>query len=241
MRLDIAIPAYNEEKIIAQSLDKVLSFCAQGFKEHDWAVSLLINGSSDNTEKIARALAQKNPRLKVEVFLKGGRGRTLKQHWLNSEAEVAAYMDSDLAVDLEALPRLLEPLIKKIKDISVGSRFHPKAKVKRSFWREFISRGYSRLVRLVLAQPYKDLQCGFKAVRPQIFRTMAHKINDKGWFFDTELVAWGHYLGLRIAEVPVDWQETRLGKRHTKVNFLKIAREFILPLIRLRRDILINK
>ncbi len=241
MRLDIAIPAYNEEKIISTSLRRVLDFCTKHLHNHEWTLSVLINGTSDSSVALANKLALTNSQLKVVVFPEGGRGQALKRHWLSTEAAIAAYMDIDLAVELEALPRLLAPLINGSSDISIGSRFHPEAKVTRSWFRELSSRTYSFLTRLILKQPYKDLQCGFKAVATDAFKKISHTINNTAWFFDTELIAHGHNLGLRISEIPVDWQETRFMKRPTKVNFLKITRDFILPLLRLRRDIISTK
>jgi len=238
MRLDIAIPAYNEEGIITSSLKRVLDFCSVHLADYDWKLSVLINGSSDSSAKLAHELALNNPRLRVAIFPEGGRGRTLKKHWLATDAEILSYMDIDLAVDLEALPRLLSPLINESHDISIGCRFHPEARVARSWFRECSSRIYSRLARLILKQPYKDLQCGFKAIRGTTFKKIAEHVKDKAWFFDTELIAHGHSLGFRIAEIPVNWAEARFMKRKTKVNFLKIALDFIVPLLRLRHDII---
>lgn len=52
---------------------------------------------------------------------------------------------------------------------------------------------------------FSDAQCGFKAMRTDIGRQVLPYIEDTGWFFDTELLVIAERIGLRIAEVPVDW------------------------------------
>ena len=52
---------------------------------------------------------------------------------------------------------------------------------------------------------FSDAQCGFKAMRTDIARELLPYVEDTGWFFDTELLVVAERIGLRIAEVPVDW------------------------------------
>jgi hypothetical protein len=48
-------------------------------------------------------------------------------------------------------------------------------------------------------------QCGFKAIRACQARELLPLVEDRGWFFDTELLVLAERAGLRIHEVPVDW------------------------------------
>src|SRR5256885_9107013 len=51
----------------------------------------------------------KNAECKMRLFslAEKGRGRALKHVWLNSDADILAYMDADLSTDLEAFPKLI--------------------------------------------------------------------------------------------------------------------------------------
>jgi hypothetical protein len=52
---------------------------------------------------------------------------------------------------------------------------------------------------------FSDAQCGFKAIRAAQARELLPLVEDRGWFFDTELLVLAERAGLRIHEVPVDW------------------------------------
>ena len=69
-----------------------------------------------------------------------------------------------------------------------------------------------------------DAQCGFKAIRTSLARELIPKIEDNGWFFDTELLALAHRAGLRINQVPVRWVEdpdSRVRIVQTAIDDLK--------------------
>jgi hypothetical protein len=59
-------------------------------------------------------------------------------------------------------------------------------------------------------------------------------VNHSGWFFDTELLAWAKHLGLKTAEIPITWRETRDKKRKSRVKIFSTAWDDIKNLIKLR-------
>src|SRR5438045_3420698 len=136
-----------------------------------------------------------------------GRGRALAATWLMSTADVVAYMDVDLSTDLDALLPLVAPLITGHSDVAIGSRLATGSRVRRGAKRELISRCYNALLRLALGARFKDAQCGFKAVRAETARRLVPRIENRSWFFDTELLVLAQRAGLRNHEVPVDWDE----------------------------------
>jgi hypothetical protein len=116
-------------------------------------------------------------------------------------------MDVDLSTDLTALLPLLAPVISGHSDISIGCRLAPGSRVVRSARREVISRGYNLLLRLALGVRIKDAQCGFKAMRVDVARRLVPSVQNRNWFFDTELLVRAERAGFRIHELPVDWVE----------------------------------
>ncbi|MCX6793329.1 MAG: glycosyltransferase [Candidatus Falkowbacteria bacterium] len=235
MRCDICIPAYNESLILETSTKQVLDFCKRNLNNVDWSIILIINGSNDNSPQLAKEITNLDKKIKAVIFSEPGRGKALKKYWLQSEADIFCYMDSDLAVELDALPKLLYPLIKAEADLVIGNRYDKQSSIERSALRELSSRTYNLLARLILGHKQKDLQCGFKAVSKAAFVKLAEKANDSGWFFDTELIVWANKLKLRVAEVPVNWHETRLGKRQSKVKLMSDSVDFIKRLLELRQ------
>jgi putative flippase GtrA len=134
-----------------------------------------------------------------------GRGRALHQIWSSSDAEVLAYMDVDLSTDLNALLPLVAPLLSGHSDVAIGTRLAKGSRVIRGLKREVISRCYNLLLRTTLGAGFTDAQCGFKAIRAGQARELLPLVEDRGWFFDTELLVLAERAGLRIHEVPVDW------------------------------------
>jgi selenophosphate synthetase-related protein len=117
----------------------------------------------------------------------------------------------------------------------------PDSKINRSFIRELSSQSYNFLSKIILGHNFSDLQCGFKAIKVDVFNKIAPYIKDNKWFFDTELIFFTNYFGYKIKEMPVDWQENRYDKRKTKVNLIKDSFKFIINLIKLKIKILLMK
>jgi ubiquinone/menaquinone biosynthesis C-methylase UbiE len=120
---------------------------------------------------------------------------------------VVAYMDVDLSTGLESLRGLIDPLVAGEADLSIGSRLARGAQIRRSLRREIISRAYNIITRAAFGYTVRDAQCGFKALRRDVALSLLPRIEDNGWFFDTELIALTWWDGLRINEVPVRWIE----------------------------------
>jgi putative flippase GtrA len=116
-------------------------------------------------------------------------------------------MDVDLSTDLDALLPLVAPLLSGHSDVAIGSRLAPGARVVRGPRRELISRAYNLLLRLALRVRFRDAQCGFKAIRTDVARQLLPMVENRRWFFDTELLVLAERAGLRIHEVPVDWTD----------------------------------
>jgi glycosyltransferase involved in cell wall biosynthesis len=204
--LDIAIPVYNEERILDHNVRTLHAF-VKSHVPFATRITIVDNASRDATRMIGAELAAALDGVRYVHLPEKGRGRALRAAWTASDARVLAYMDVDLSTRLDSLTALIVPIIAGGSDISIGSRLAPGALVTRSLRREFISRGYNLLLRGVLRTRFGDAQCGFKAIRAEVARALLPAVRDEGWFFDTELLVVAQRAGLRIYEVPVEWVE----------------------------------
>jgi hypothetical protein len=141
-------------------------------------------------------------------------------------------MDVDLSTELESLRPLLEPIFEGEADLSIGSRLAPGAVIERSLQREVISRIYNMIARRFLGYKVRDSQCGFKAIRSDLARDLVPRIEDDGWFFDTELLVLAWRAGLRINEIPVRWVEDD----DSRVRIITTALDDLRGIWRLFRD-----
>ena len=196
--LEVVIPVYNEERDLERSVRRLRACLDARFPFHA-NVTVADNASTDATGQIGERLAVTVRGVRYIRIAEKGRGRALAAAWLSSDAEVVAYMDVDLSTDLDALLPLVAPLISGHNDLAIGSRLAPGFRVRRGIKRELISR--ARCSRL--GTRFKDAQCGFKAVRTDTARRLLPQVENRSWFFDTELLVLAQRVGLRIHEVPV--------------------------------------
>src|SRR5207253_11003961 len=135
-------------------------------------VTIADDASDDKTGTIGARLAATVPGVRYMRIGERGRGRALAAAWLISDADVVAYTDVDLSSDLDALLPLVAPLISGHSDIAIGSRLATGARIVRGPKREIISRCYNLLLRSILGASFRDAQCGFKAVRMDVARSL---------------------------------------------------------------------
>jgi glycosyltransferase involved in cell wall biosynthesis len=221
--VDVVVPVHNEQGILPASIRRLHDHLS-GELPFAWRILIADNGSTDETPRVAAALAEDLPNVEVVSLSERGRGRALRTAWQGSDADVVCYMDVDLSTDLRALLPLLAPLVSGHSDIAIGTRLSRGSRVTRGAKRELISRAYNRLLRTVLSARFSDAQCGFKAVRADAARRLLPAVRDNGWFFDTELLVVAQREGMRIHEVPVDWVEdpdSRVNLRQTAIDDLR--------------------
>lgn len=204
--VDIVIPVHNEERDLRASVLRLHAYLTQQFP-FSARITIADNASTDATPAVAAELAEELPEVRVLRLKEKGRGRALAAAWLTSDARVVSYMDVDLSTDLSALLPLVAPVISGHSQVSIGSRLVTGSRVTRGPKREVISRVYNILLRLVLRVRFKDAQCGFKALRADVARSLLPDVVNRNWFFDTELLVRAERAGLRIHELPVDWTD----------------------------------
>jgi len=232
MLVDFCLPVKNEEKILRSSLDRLLAYCRQSNFSFSWRIVGVANGSDDTTVDILKEYAGNYPE-EISWFEVGpaGRGGALKKYWSDSAADIFSYMDADLAVSLDNIPALINPLLEDKGDLSIGSRLMAGAKLRRSWGREIISQGYIFISHLLLHDSTSDYQCGFKALRRDTFYKIKPFLRDDYWFFDTELIVLAKRFDCRVAEIPIDWQEERYGRRSSTVKVFRDSLIFIKNLV----------
>jgi len=105
--------------------------------------------------------------------------------------------------------------VKRIEDgaaVVIGSRYLPGSEAKRTVPRLIASKAFNWLVRALLGSRITDHQCGFKAFRKEDAGRLLGSIESRRWFWDTEFLVKAQRKGLKIAEVPVRWEEGKDSK-----------------------------
>ena len=227
--VDIVIPVYNEEHVLAQSIETLRQFLAER-PEHAWRIVVADNASTDATLRLAEKLSDQYAEVSCIHLPQKGRGRAIRAAWLGSDADVVSFMDVDLSTDLSALPPMVTAIADEGYDIAIGTRLAKGSETTRSFRREFVSRVYNLLIKAMFFTRFSDAQCGFKALSREAARELLPHTKNEQWFLDTEILILAEKGGYRIKEVPVRWVEDP----DSRVRVASTAWEDIRGLLRLR-------
>jgi glycosyltransferase involved in cell wall biosynthesis len=230
--VDVVIPVLNEAHVLRKSVSTVREFLTEHLGCR-WRVVVVDNGSTDGTDAIARQLSQEYSDVRFVRLDQRGRGRALRQAWMQSDADIMCYTDVDLSTELAALPKMVQAIAVDGFELATGSRLLPQSKTRRSAKREFISRCYNLFVKAVLWTSFSDAQCGFKAISRDACAALVPDVKDQGWFFDTELLTLAEKRGYPIADIPVRWIEDD----DSRVKIVKTAWDDIKGVFRVRRTL----
>ena len=230
--IDIVVPVLNEEKILQKSITTLDEYMAKHLP-YRYQITIVDNGSHDNTLKIAKSLAQNHQSVRVVRLTERGRGRALKRVWQNSPADILTYMDVDLSTSLDDFLPMIQPLVAGEAGVAIGSRLAKGAKTTRGLKREFISRCYNNIIKWTSGTKFSDAQCGFKAIRRDVAAKFLPIIKDNEWFFDTELLIKTERAGGPIYEQPVTWIEDT----DSRVKIVKTAVDDLKELYRVNKEL----
>ena len=89
----IVIPVYNEEDIIAESLNNIISVCER--INIDYEIIISENGSKDNTKILAREFAKSNSKIVLVESDNPNYGEALKRGFLKCKNEIIISFDID--------------------------------------------------------------------------------------------------------------------------------------------------
>ena len=238
MTIDFCLPVRNEESILEPNLIKLRDFLISKKYSFGWQMVVILNNCDDDSESIIKRLISVYPdNLKYLNVDPPGKGGALKSYFMQSKADILVFMDIDLAVSLENLDELIDPILNGREDLVIGSRLLKSSQVERSFFRSYSSVVYNFLSRQFLNHKFYDLQCGFKAFKSDVFLKVKPYLNDNQWFLDTELVVLANFFKFNIKEIPVNWAENRYAQRVSKVSVYKHAWSFLKNLISLRSQL----
>lgn len=235
-KLTIVMPAYNEEKRIAQTLEEYGKFFTNLKQKGkiDPEILIVINNTKDKTEEIVKIYQKKYKIIKYLNFKQGGKGFAIiegfKEALKDKKTSFIGFVDADASTSPEAY----YDLIKNIKnyDAIIANRYAKDSivKPKQSFSRIFVSRVFNILVRLLFLLPYRDTQCGAKVLTRNATEKIIDKIGITQWAFDIDLLYKLRKNNLRIKEQSTVWAD----KEKSTLNIKKASTQMLLAIIRLR-------
>jgi glycosyltransferase involved in cell wall biosynthesis len=208
-RISIVVPVHNEQDDVAE-LAKRLNQTLVGSYE----IIFIDDGSTDDTWHRLVALHEPGVVRLVRFRRNFGKTAALRAGFSLTRGEVVVTMDGDLQDDPREIPRFLEQL-EQGYDLVTGwkrKRHDPAHKV-------LASRLFNRVVRLTTGLSLHDINCGFKAFRGGLARSLEIH-GEQHRFFPVLAAAQGY----RVGEIEVEHHARLHGK--SKYGFSRLFKGF---------------
>ncbi len=208
MLLSIVIPAYNEERFLAEVLRRV--------KEAPYEKEIIIvdDCSVDGTRAFLQGLTEDG--IKVVLHEKNaGKGAAVRSGIEIAEGDIIIIQDADLEYDPKDYPVLLEPILQGNADVVYGSRFLGGPHRVLYFWHYVGNRIVTLLSNMFSDLNLSDMETGYKAFRRKVFDGITIESNRFG--FEPEITAKVAKSGCRVYEVPISYhgRSYKEGKKIT--------------------------
>jgi len=230
--LSVVIPAYNEEKRLPATLERVTAWLRE--QSLEFSELIVVNdGSRDGTAGLVEKYCAAHPCVRlIENPGNRGKGYSVRHGMLEARGAWVLFSDADLSTPIEDATRLYEAAGKAGADIAIGSRALDRSLVSKhqSWTRELSGRFFNLVMRTATGLPFHDTQCGFKLYRAAAAREVFSRQKLDGFSFDVEDLYIARRLGVPAVEVPVRWANVA----GTKVSALTGLRSFA-DLVRIRR------
>ncbi len=194
-RLSVFFPAYYDEK----NIDKVVHKAVEVLDDlnlKDYEITIIEDGSPDNTGKVADELTKLYPKVKVVHHEKNmGYGVTLWEGFTTARFEYVFYTDGDNQFDLEELRKFVS--VMPYSDMVIGYRKNKQY----SAYRKLTSFIYNFILRLAFNIDFIDIDCAFKIIKTDLFKKI--NISTKDAFIDAEIMINASLLGYTFTEIGV--------------------------------------
>ena len=194
MKLSVIVPAFNEEKTVAQILKKLAKI--QAVSE----IIVVDDGSTDNTWQAIQQLKLK--KIKAYQKLNGGKGSAVRYGLTKVTGDYVMIQDADLEYDPEDIPVLVEAAKKDRIEVVYGSRFLG-AHSNLLFWHRAGNFFLNFLLNLLYNTTLSDMEICYKLMPTELMKSLELKA-DK---FDLEPEITCKILkkDINIFEVPITY------------------------------------
>ncbi|MFZ5982214.1 MAG: dolichyl-phosphate beta-glucosyltransferase [Patescibacteria group bacterium] len=204
--LSVIIPAYKEEKRIGKTLLGVEEYLKK--QDYSYEVLVVVDGSPDETAKVAKSYKDKVKNLKVIDNPKNhGKGYVVRQGFLEAKGELRLFMDADGATSITHLDSFI-PEFKNGYDMVISSRDIPGAfvQIHQPKWKELFGDMGNWMIRIVLGLwSIPDTQNGFKMMTGKAAEAVAKRMVVDRFGFDFEMIILAKKMGFKIKQMPIRW------------------------------------
>ena len=201
MKVSVLIPAYNEERTIANVIKRVQ---AVDLGTIETEIVVIDDGSRDGTHDALKGISDI---LHVSRERNGGKGAALTTGLRMATGDIIILQDADLEYDPQDYRAVIQPILDGRSEVVMGSRFlfqRPVFFGKRRSPYFFHYLGNIIIVfitNLLYGHKFTDYEGCYKAFTRQALASTP--VLARGFAFDNELICKLMRKGVRIVEVPI--------------------------------------
>lgn len=214
--ISIVIPAYNEEKGIAEIIERVLNVqddLAQ-VGVADFELLVVDDGSRDKTAQITRKIGESNPALQlISHPVNKGYGAALKTGFNCANGDMIGFLDADGTYPPEYFPQLCEVALNGA-DLVIGSRMAG-ADSQMPTTRRVGNLFFANLLSILGGQRVSDSASGMRVFKRTILESL-YPLPD-GLNLTPVMSTRAVHEKIKMAEVPIPYSE-RLGRSKLSVT-----------------------
>lgn len=215
----VVIPTYNEADNVAAISRAVLGLDLPGLR-----LLIVDDNSPDGTGEIADGVAaefNRNGKQRMGVLHRTGKGGLGTAYVagmtqaIADGAEFVVQMDADFSHSPDYIPAMLGVILSTGADVIIGSRYVPGGSLDEGWgwWRRFLSWWANLYSRSLLGIRVRDMTAGFKLWRTAALQEIGlASIRSNGYIFQVEMAYLCERLGFRIIEVPIHFEDRRIGQ-----------------------------
>ena len=234
--LSLVVPAFNEERRIQASLQRIGEFLVT--LPYSAEVVVVDDGSADAGRTAAQAGLEALPARLQRQFRRHetnrGKGAAVRTGALAASGRYVAFIDADLATPPEELPSIVAAL-EAGADVAIGVRIQRDGsdmRDQRRLARRLAGRLFAWSMRRLLLPDVGDSQCPLKGFTRDAARRLFPLQQIDTWSFDAELLFMARKLKLTVAKIPVHWRA--VPGSHLRLNLSSARELYNLVLIRYR-------
>ena len=195
--LSLVMPAFNEERTITQSIQRVLSQPFVG------ELIIVNDASTDSTSHILKGV--NDSRLRVVTHpVNRGKGAALRTGFALATMDFVGVQDADLEYDPADLAKLIRPLQEDLADVVYGSRFITgEARRVLYYWHSVGNRLLTFASNVVTNINLSDMETCYKIFRRELIQSIV--IEEDRFGFEPEITVKIAKSGARIYEVGISY------------------------------------
>lgn len=231
--LSIVVTCYNEEPHLEQSIVEIEKVMTQ--TRYTYEFIFVDDFSQDNTREVIKKICDVRSNIKCLFHEENkGRGSSVKDGLLLSDAKFGGFLDIDLEVHARYIPSMILAL-EGGADMVCADRIYNLSFGFVDLLRTILSKIYKKLSHYLLGIRCPDPEAGYKFFNLPTMHELIKNTQDERWFWDTEIVTLAEKEKKRVDSIPVAF--VRRPEKKSTVRLIPDVLAHLKAMKRLRKNI----